>query len=154
MVFNKVKAYILLCYCHCPIINTATTHIGSSISGKSYFVSFWVTGLGQSKGIPDSPLKPILPLFRAVVLVIHLINVIIRLIWMCKMQATHNPICLHEVCSERFTQHVIYMYTMIISSFMFDKHPVAWPYEASDVLLKGSSGSRSQMLACSLAGLW
>ena len=56
---------------HCPI-STATTHIGSSCAcngGQSHFCLVLVNGLGQSKAVPVSHPKPIMPLFHAVVTV-------------------------------------------------------------------------------------
>ncbi len=58
---------------HC-LMSTATTHIGSSsaCSGdQSRFWSRFGKWFGQSKGVPVSYPKPIIPLFRAVVTVME-----------------------------------------------------------------------------------
>ncbi len=62
---SKIQAFLRAfytgrIYTHCPI-NTATTHIGSHCAcsrGQCHFVSFWVTGLGQSKAAPDNHPEP------------------------------------------------------------------------------------------------
>ena len=56
---------------HCPI-STATTHIGSNCAcsgDQSRFGLVLVTHLDQSKAVPVSHPKPVMPLFRAVVTV-------------------------------------------------------------------------------------
>ncbi len=62
---------LLFSYSHCPI-STATTHIGSSCAcsgGQNRFGLVLVHGLGQSKAVPVSHPKPIMPTFGAVVTV-------------------------------------------------------------------------------------
>ncbi len=71
-IINKRPSFPALRLAHYRI-STTTTHIGCSCpcsSSQSRFVSFWVTGLGQSKAVLDSHPEPIITVFWAAVIVI------------------------------------------------------------------------------------
>ncbi len=65
MIDSAKQLHVLMHYS----MSTATTHIGSSCACSESFWSHVGKCIGQSKAVPVSNPKPIIPLFRAVVTV-------------------------------------------------------------------------------------